>query len=93
MAFERILNVPKRSIGNTTIKTISEYAKKYKYSLEIASRKLIEENKIKPKTKVGLNQLLNLLEKWRNNLNNKTNHKNWHEAINENIGCINDYGK
>ena len=65
LSFERIINVPKRSIGDTTIKNISEFAKKNKCSLEVAAKKLIEENKIKPKTKIGLNSLLNLLEKWR----------------------------
>jgi len=74
LSFERIINVPKRSIGDTTFKTISDYSKKNKCSLEIASRKLIELNKIKPKTKIGLNSLLNLLEKWRNDLKNKINH-------------------
>ena len=74
LSFERIINVPKRSIGDTTIKLINEYAKKSYLSLETSSRKLIEENKIKPKTKIGLNSLLNFLEKWRNDLKNKTNH-------------------
>ena len=74
LSFERIINVPKRSIGNTTIKNINEYAKKNHCSLELASRNLIDENKIKPKTKVGLNSLINLLQKWRNDLKNKTNH-------------------
>ena len=65
LSFERIINVPKRSIGDTTIKIISEFSKKNKTSLEVASKKLIEMNKIKPKTKIGLNNLLNLLDKWR----------------------------
>ena len=47
LSFERIINVPKRSIGDTTIKLINEYAKKSYLSLETSSRKLIEENKIK----------------------------------------------
>ena len=59
LSFERIINVPKRSIGDTTIKIISEFAKKNNCSLEIASRKLIELNKIKPKTKLELISLLN----------------------------------
>ena len=74
LSFERILNVPKRSIGDTTIKNINDYAKQNGCSLEVASKKLIEENKIKPKTKIGLSSLLNLLQKWRNDLKNKTNH-------------------
>ncbi len=74
LSFERIINVPKRSIGDTTIKLINEHAKINKITLENAARKLIEENKIKPKTKLGLNSLLNLLQKWRENLKNKINH-------------------
>ena len=74
LSFERIINVPKRSIGDTTIKAISEFAKKNYCSLEIASKKLIEINKIKPKTKIGLSSLLNLLEKWRYQFKNKINH-------------------
>ncbi len=74
LSFERVINVPRRSIGDTTIKTINKYAKENKISLETAARKLIEENKIKPKTKLGLNSFLNLLQKWRVDLKNKVNH-------------------
>ncbi len=74
LSFERIINVPKRSVGDTTIKNISEFAKENNCPLEVAARKLIELNKIKPKTKIGLNSLLNLLEKWRYDLKKKINH-------------------
>ena len=81
LSFERIINVPKRSIGDSTIKTINDFAKKNKCSLESASRNLIELNKIKPKTKIGLNSLLNLLTKWRNDLQKKTNHNKLLQTI------------
>ena len=71
LSFERIINVPKRSIGDTTIKQINEYAKKNAFPLEVASKKLLENNKIKPKTKIGLSSFLNLIEKWRNDFNVK----------------------
>ena len=75
LAFERIVNMPKRSIGDTTLKQINEYAKKNSTNLETSSKKLIELNLIKPKTKVGLNSFLNLLSKWRNDLSiKKMNH-------------------
>ena len=54
LAFERIVNNPKRSIGDSTLKLIHEFAKKEAVSLEFASRKMIEQNLIKPKTKQGL---------------------------------------
>jgi len=71
LSFERIINVPKRSIGDSTIKQINEYAKKNELSLEVASKKLLENNKIKPKTKIGLTSFLNLIGKWRNDFNVK----------------------
>ena len=51
LAFERVVNNPKRSIGESTIKQIHEYAKKNFISLEKSSKKLIEMNLIKPKPK------------------------------------------
>ena len=68
LAFDRIVNNPKRSIGETTIKQIHEFAKKDSINLESASRKLIELNLIKPKTKIGLNSFLVFMLKWRNDL-------------------------
>ena len=68
LAFERIVNNPKRSIGDTTLKTVHEYAKENGLSLEKASIKMIEQNMIKPKTKIGLGFFLNSLSKWRNDL-------------------------
>ena len=75
LAFERIVNNPKRSIGDNTLKLIHEFAKKDSVNLELASRKMIEENLIKPKTKLGLSVFLNSVSKWRNDLNiKKINH-------------------
>ena len=75
LAFDRIVNNPKRSIGESTIKLIHEFSKDNSISLEISSKKLIEKNLIKPKTKAGLNSFLFLMDKWRNDINiKKVNH-------------------
>ena len=75
LAFERIVNNPKRSIGDSTIKIIHEYSKKNKISLEYSARKMIEKNLIKPKAKIGLSIFLDLISKWRNDLKiKKFNH-------------------
>ncbi len=71
LAFERIVNNPKRSIGDTTLKTIHEFGKEYNLSLEASAIKMIEQNLIKPKTKIGLGFFLKALAKWRNDLNIK----------------------
>jgi len=71
LAFERIINVPKRSIGDNSLKHIHEYSKNNKINLEASSRKIIEENLIKPKAKISLKLFLDLLNKWRYELNIK----------------------
>src|SRR6056300_403628 len=75
LAFDRIINNPKRSIGESTIKLIHEFSKKNSLSLEISSKQLIEQNLVKPKTKIGLSSFLFLMDKWRNDINiKKINH-------------------
>jgi len=75
LAFERIVNNPKRSVGESTIKSIHEYSKEQKICLENCSRKMIQENLIKPKAKIGLSSFLDLLSKWRGDLKiKKVNH-------------------
>ena len=75
LAFDRIINNPRRSIGESTIKLMHEFSNKYSVSLEIASKTLIEKNLIKPKTKMGLSSFLFLMDKWRNDINiKKINH-------------------
>ena len=71
LAFERIINNPKRSIGDSTLKTIHEYSKKNFLCLELSAKKMIEKNLIKPKAKLGLSLFLDLLEKWRSDLKSK----------------------
>ena len=75
LAFERIVNNPKRAIGESTIKSIHEYSKSNNLNLESSSKKMIQENLIKPKAKIGLSSFLNLISKWRNQIKvNKINH-------------------
>tara|TARA_B100001057_G_scaffold268131_1_gene268257 strand:- start:9707 stop:11740 length:2034 start_codon:yes stop_codon:yes gene_type:complete len=71
LAFERIVNNPKRSIGDSTMKSIHEFSKENFFCLEDSSKKMVEQNLIKPKAKIGLTLLINLLSKWRDDLNIK----------------------
>ena len=75
LAFERIVNNPKRAVGDSTIKQIHDYSKKNGFSLENSSRKMTELNLIKPKAKIGLKSFLLLVDKWRHEIfNKKINH-------------------
>ena len=75
LAFGRIVNNPKRSIGESTLKLIHEFSNKNLVSLEISAKTLVEKNLIKPKTKLGLSSFLLLMDKWRKDINiKKINH-------------------
>jgi DNA helicase-2/ATP-dependent DNA helicase PcrA len=71
LAFERIVNTPRRGLGETTIKQLHEYSSKSNLCLEDSVRKLIELDKFKPKIKAAIKHLLDFLTKWRADL--KTN--------------------
>ncbi len=75
LAFERVVNNPKRSVGESTLKNIHEFAKENNLNLERAAIIMLEKNLIKPKAKIGLNLFINSLTKWRNDLIiKKSNH-------------------
>jgi len=75
LAFERIINVPKRSIGDSTVKQLHHWGRKNKKSLEDSAVELLQLNKIKPKTKLGLVKIFNLFNKWRSDLKKKKHYE------------------
>ena len=75
LAFERIINVPKRSIGESTIKQIYDWGRANKQSLENSSYVLLQQNKIKPKAKISLMGILKLFDKWRLDLKEKKHYE------------------
>ena len=75
LAFERIINVPKRSVGDSTLKQLHEWGRKNKKTLEDSVVELLQLDKIKPKTKLGLVKILNLFNKWRSDLKKKRHYE------------------
>jgi len=75
LAFERIINVPKRSIGDSTLKQLHDWGRKNKKSLEDSAIELIQLNKIKPKAKLGLVKILGMFTKWRSDLRKKKHYE------------------
>jgi len=75
LAFERIINTPKRSIGDSTLKQLHNWGRKNKKCLEDSAIELIQLNKIKPKAKLGLMKILGLFNKWRSELNKKKHYE------------------
>ena len=71
LAFERILNIPRRGLGEATVKQLHEHSFKNKTCLEDSARKLLQLNNFKPKVRASLKQLLELISKWRSDHKNK----------------------
>ncbi len=65
LALERIINTPKRGIGNGTIQKLYEHARKHDFSLYNAIRDLTQTGHIKGKAKPNLMKLIDDFERWR----------------------------
>lgn len=64
IAFERIINNPKRGIGPTTLSLIQNYAKENNISYFIATKTLILNKQLKGKTATTLADFIDRLENW-----------------------------
>lgn len=65
LAFERIVNVPKRGIGDATVKQIHDVARAAGVPLQEAARVLTESEELKPKVRGTLRGLIQAFERWR----------------------------
>ena len=68
LAFERIINVPKRGIGDTTLKTLYDTARHHDIPLLSATRMLIETEELKPRLRTTLRELVGQFDDWSNRL-------------------------
>ncbi|MBS5802438.1 MAG: UvrD-helicase domain-containing protein [Brachyspira sp.] len=69
-SFRRIVNVPKRSIGDTTVKRLQEFADKEDISLFAAARRIQEDNEIPPRTRSKITDFVNLITKFKEAVKN-----------------------
>ncbi len=65
LAFERILNVPKRGLGDATLQQLHMQARAAGGSLMQAARLLIETEELKPKVRSSIRELLQGFDRWR----------------------------
>jgi len=65
MAFERIINVPKRGIGDATVQKIRIIAREKVISFNSALELILETDELKGKTKKTLADLVEQFKKWR----------------------------
>ncbi len=65
LAFERIVNVPKRGLGDATVQMLHDHARKRRLPLFEAARAVVETDELKPKARGSLRDLLLSFERWR----------------------------
>jgi DNA helicase-2/ATP-dependent DNA helicase PcrA len=65
LAFERIVNTPKRGLGNVTIQTINIFARAERIPMVIAVNRLLETDELGARARTTLRELLNDFSRWR----------------------------
>ncbi len=65
LAFERIVNVPKRGLGDATVQMLHDHARKRRIPLSEAARAVVETDELKPKARGSLRDLLLNFDRWR----------------------------
>jgi len=65
LAFERIVNVPKRGLGDATVQMLHDYARKARIPMTDAAKALSATDEMKPKPRGALRDLMASFERWR----------------------------
>jgi DNA helicase II / ATP-dependent DNA helicase PcrA len=65
LAFERIVNVPKRGLGDATVQLLHDHARKRRMPLFEAARAVVETDELKPKARGSLRDLVLQFDRWR----------------------------
>jgi DNA helicase-2/ATP-dependent DNA helicase PcrA len=65
LAFERIVNVPKRGLGDATVQMLHDIARKRRMPLSDAAAAVVETDELKPKARGSLRALLESFVRWR----------------------------
>jgi DNA helicase-2/ATP-dependent DNA helicase PcrA len=64
LAFERIVNVPKRGLGDATIQILHNHARATGFSLLQSARAVVESDELKPKARTSLRELVEAFARW-----------------------------
>jgi DNA helicase-2/ATP-dependent DNA helicase PcrA len=65
LAFERIVNTPRRGIGAATIQALHLLSREQSISLTEAARRLVETDELRPQSRKALGELLEMFMRWR----------------------------
>lgn len=75
LAFERIVNTPKRGLGESTLKVVHEFARLRQIPLMQAARALVESEELRPKPRGTLRALLADFARWTAEVEHKPHHE------------------
>lgn len=64
LAFERIINTPKRGLGDTTVRTLHDYARARDIPMLAAASEIIETDELKPKARKALFDVVTDFRRW-----------------------------
>ena len=85
LAFERIVNTPKRGIGDTTVSRLLQIARGNGVSVSSASRGMVHTDELAARTRTALSNFLRDLDRWRA-LKETTDHARLLEMVLEESG-------
>ncbi|ULR45383.1 UvrD-helicase domain-containing protein [Rhizobium sp. K102] len=85
LAFERIINTPKRGLGDTTVRALHDYARARDIPMLAAAADMIETDELKPKARKALFDVIQSFRRWQELLEN-TPHTELAEQILEESG-------
>ncbi|TAZ84525.1 ATP-dependent DNA helicase, partial [Rhizobium ruizarguesonis] len=85
LAFERIINTPKRGLGDTTVRALHDYARARDIPMLAAAADIIETDELKPKARKALFDVIQSFRRWQELLEN-TPHTELAEQILEESG-------
>ncbi|MDS7597504.1 UvrD-helicase domain-containing protein [Agrobacterium tumefaciens] len=80
LAFERIVNTPKRGLGDTTVRALHDYARARDIPMLAASADIIETDELKPRARKALFDVVQDFRRWQGLLEN-TEHTTLAEQI------------
>ncbi|WP_369808515.1 ATP-dependent helicase [Ancylobacter radicis] len=75
LAFERIVNVPKRGLGDAALRQIHDHARAAQLPLIEAARELVASEELKPKVRLTLRDLVGAFDRWRTQMASLPQHE------------------
>jgi len=85
LAFERIINTPKRGLGEATMQMLHQLARAEQISLQEAATRIVSTDDLKPKPRGSLRDLIQKIQRWRAQVLN-TSHTELAQIILEESG-------